>query len=852
MQLKYNYIIYYLDIVMKKYTFLLLLLLIATVTYAAPARRVSKKVKQSDGTELTVMLTGDEAMHFYTTLDGKPLVKEVNGDFSYATFSAAGEFVSTKCLAHDEAIRTVAEKELIGSIDYAGMSVSMNKASAARSAMYKAAAQKAGSQIAPEGDVNVAVVLVQFKDVKFTYTKDNINDLLNTQGFKLDNPFAECVGSARDYFMAQSDGKFRPNFMVTDIVTLDYNMAYYGGNDSEGDDKKASYAVKEGVMKADATFDFSVCDNNGDGEVEFIYCIYAGYSESYGASENTIWPHQWEMSAQAGSVTVDGVKCNTYACSGELVYSEEYEPEIGKVLAGIGLICHEFSHCLGLHDIYDTTYESGNWGMDYWDVMDQGNYAAEGYVPVGYSAYQRDFCGWRDLVVLDKKGDYSMKPLTQGGTAYKVVNDANPNEYYILENRKQEVWDTYLFNSGMLVIHVDYNKSAWDNNTINTTKNHPRYTLIPADGKLDVYGEVSAQQFVASLKGDVWPGTSGNTELTNTSIPAAKVYTGGYMNKPIRNIKYENNIISFNFMGGMFESAPKVLPATDVSETSFVANWEAVEDAAEYTVELYKLLAASDGTGDKEVLLSEDFMNCIGSNRELYYNTIDDYMSSIGWVCDNVYSENGVLRIGSSNNSGLLMTPLLEATGNVTVTLDASLYNPNKDSNVGLGILFYDEDGNGFVVENFEVNGVNREISLSADVNGKFNLLINTWSSPGSLRVNIDNLEISVTTSVKRELVNTVTTTATNYAFKNLDEGAVYLYRVKASNGNITSAFSDYVEVVLMATGIDDIVAADGFVEVYTLDGIKVYNGKNGVFPALQKGLYIVVTADGARKVYIR
>ena len=92
--------------------------------------------------------------------------------------------------------------------------------------------------------------------------------------------------------------------------------------------------------------------------------------------------------------------------------------------------------------------------------MDQRNYAAEGYVPVGYSAYQRDFCGWRDLVVLDKKGDYSMKPLTQGGTAYKVVNDANPNEYYILENRKQAVWDTYLFNSGMLVIHVDYNKSA--------------------------------------------------------------------------------------------------------------------------------------------------------------------------------------------------------------------------------------------------------------------------------------------------------------------------------------------------------------------------------------------------------
>ena len=282
---------------MKKYTFLLLLLLIAAVTYAAPARRVSKKVKQSDGTELTVMLSGDEAMHFYMTLDGKPLVKEVNGDFSYATFSAAGEFVSTKCLAHDESARSVAEKELIGSIDYAAMSVSMNKASAVRSAMYKAAAQKAGSQIVPEGDVNIAVLLVQFKDAKFTYTKEDLNNILNTKDYVYENPIANSIGSARDYFMAQSDGKFRPNFVVTDIVTLDNNMAYYGGNDSSDNDQRATYMVKEGIQKADnAGFDFAACDNNGDGEVEFIYCIYAGYSESYGADENTIWPHQWQLS----------------------------------------------------------------------------------------------------------------------------------------------------------------------------------------------------------------------------------------------------------------------------------------------------------------------------------------------------------------------------------------------------------------------------------------------------------------------------------------------------------------------------------------------------------------------------
>lgn len=831
---------------MRRYTLLLVMLLIAAVVFAAPARRVAKKVKQSDGTELTVILTGDEALHFYTTLDGKPLFREVNGDFSYAAFSAAGQLVSTRCLAHDNGARTAVEWAVIEAIDYDRMNASLGEAAGARSAKFRAAAQRAGSQITPEGDVNIAVVLVQFKDVKFTYTKEDINNVLNTEGYKLENPFAESVGSARDYFIAQSDGKFRPNFMVTDIITLDNDMSYYGGNDANGDDKKASYAVKEGIQKADATFDFSKCDNNSDGEVEFIYCIYAGYSESYGADDNTIWPHQWEMSAQAGSVTVDGVKCNTYACSGELVYSEEYEPEIGKVLAGIGLICHEFSHCLGLHDIYDTTYDSGNWGMDYWDVMDQGNYAAEGYVPVGYSAYQRDFCGWRDIVVLDKKGDYSMKPLTQGGTAYKVVNDANPNEYYILENRKQEVWDTYLFNSGMLVIHVDYNKSAWDNNTINTTKNHPRYTLIPADGKLDVYGEVSAQQFVASLKGDVWPGTSGNTELTNTSVPAAKVYTGGYMNKPIRSIKYENNVISFNFMGGTF-AAPVVLPATDIAETSFVANWEAVEGAEEYNVELYKVTEAADGSGDAATLLSEDFVGCTKTNTDISA-TIDGYMATEGWAGKYVYSEGGVLRVGSSKNIGTLTTPAFNATGEVSLSFSAALYN-SADTGVKLTVSLKDAAGATLASKDIEPTAAMAVYALAAEVNGEFHVEFTTSASSGKKRVNVDNITLSSTLSFSSECVESVSTNEPNYKFTELEAGAKYRYRVQAKDAYGASAFSDYMDVQMNPTSIDGIVVEDSTVEVYTLGGVKVYSGAKDAVTVPTGGVYIVKTASKAIKV---
>ena len=834
---------------MKKIFLLIIMLGVMVSAFAAPAYRKPFKVKQSDGTELTVVLAGDESIHYFATLDGKPLVKDLNGDYMYASFSEEGCFVSLKMLAHDSGNRSLLEEALLSSVDYEQMAASVNKAAKARSASFKAAAQKAGSQITPEGDVNVAVVLVQFKDVKFKYTKEDINNLLNTEGYKLENPFAESVGSARDYFLAQSDGKFRPNFVVTDIVTLNNNMSYYGGNNTSGDDQRASYAVKEGIQKADATFDFSKCDNNGDGEVEFVYCIYAGYSESYGADENTIWPHQWALRAQAGAITVDGVKCDTYACSGELVYNEDYESKIGKVLAGIGLICHEFSHCLGLHDVYDVTYESGNWGMDYWDVMDQGNYAAEGYVPVGYSAYQRDFCGWRDLVVIDGKGDYSMEPLTRGGVGYKVVNDANSNEYYILENRKQEKWDSYLFNSGMLVIHVDYNKSAWDNNTINTTKNHPRYTLIPADNSLDAYGDVTVQQFVASLEGDVWPGTSGNRELTNTSLPAAKVYTGGYMNKPIRDIKYENDVISFNFKGGVFDSAPTVLPATDITENSFIANWDVLEGADEYYVEVSKLADVEEDKGDLVEIFADDFIGCTKTNTDIT-STLDSYTAVRGWTGSKIYSECGVVRIGSSSNAGWLTTPVLNATGTVTVSFSTKLYNSN-DTGSKLTVSIVGTDNTVIKSEEYTPIASVESKEITADVDGGFCIKFCTDKSTGKKRACVDDLIVSAASSVSSEVVASVVTSETSHKFEGLEKGCNYRYRVQARDEYGSSDFSVY-ESLPYATSIGDVVAENGSVEIYTLSGVKIYSGSADAAPDLVNGVYIIKSGTVVKKIAVK
>ena len=212
-----------------------------------------------------------------------------------------------------------------------------------------------------------------------------------------------------------------------------------------------------------------------------------------------------------------------YAVFNELEGNNNYSRKID----GIGTFCHEFSHCLGLPDFYSTSGAS-TFGMSRWDIMDHGCYLDNGDTPAGYTSYERHFMGWMDLIDPEPNTHYELRPLnTDEGTAVKVTNDANPDEYYLLEYRVQTEWDAYLPGEGIMVLHVDYDKDAWDNNTPNNDRNHLRMTLVPADGQLTGF----------TVSTDLWPQASDS--LTNYSTPPASVYTGGYMNKPITSMRVD-------------------------------------------------------------------------------------------------------------------------------------------------------------------------------------------------------------------------------------------------------------------------------------------------------------------------
>ena len=835
--------------------------MLPVVLFAKPADRRVRNVKQSDGTMLKVILSGDEFFHYYCTEDGKPLVREANGDFYYAILTDEGEFVSANCLAHNEEERTTSELLLLTDKQYNNIEESLRtiakqrRASSTKGVVSSESFCEYGIQqsIKPIGEINIPVILVQFKDEKFTYGKDIIAQNYNGSNFV--GLHGKGIGSVRDYFISQSDSLFRPNFVVLDIVTLANNMAYYGGNDSRGEDKHPEQMILEACTSLNSKVDFSIFDNNGDGEVEFVYCIYAGYAESSGASANTVWPHKWTLAATNKAITLDDVTINTYAASSELAYNESNEGNKGPQLDGIGSCCHEFSHCLGLPDFYDTSGRSyPNFGMDYWDLMDYGCYNNDGYVPIGYSAYERDFMGWRKLQTITERGHYDLKALTEGGVGYKIVNDSNSNEYYILENRQPEGFDSHIFNSGMLIIHVDYSEKVWDDNEVNNNIARQRYTIIPADNKsLPYYRANSTAEYVNSLRGDVWPGTTGNNELTDTSTPAAIVYTGGYMGKSIRNITHINGIVSFSYLWDRL-SAPILQQSQNVTEYGFTAKWDTVEGASFYNVELFSVENVDEGMGDIKTLLYEDFLACNRSNTDIS-DEINNYTINSGWYGTNIWSETGVLRIGSSSESGELITPKFTTPydGNVKVSFVAKKYQ-TTDTEVKLSV--FTEYTNTYTLHEEVFNIGNEwgkyEFIFPNDSDEVCIVLTTDETTNRKPRICIDDIAITQESNERETLLANYNTTANYYNFSELSSGK-YRYHVKAFNKNFESDYSEKQEVVLGAnTVINHTAGNDTFVEIYSLEANCVYKGLKEERPKLKKGIYVVRRQGKSEKMYIK
>ena len=498
--------------------------LVAMTCIAMPAKRVRRSLTLADGTTVMATLTGDENGHWYVDDTGKVLTEDSIGIAHYIS-------------QYELESRRKARKERLTSRN------NSRKARLAKAKQISSIITRGSDESIYEGYTGKKkglVILVNFTDKKFTFTRDDFHALANEKGYSKNG----AQGSVSDYFRDQSYGKFELEFDVVGPYDLSHDIKYYGQNDDRDDDVLPGEMITEAVKLADKDVNFADYDWNRDGEVDQVYVLYAGYSEEQGGPANTIYSHEWDLESAKhynnggeGQILLDNVWINTYACSSEL------KDHRGKKMNGIGTMCHEFSHCLGLPDLYDTD-NGNNFGMRTWSIMDYGSYNGDGHRPCGYTSYERWVAGWLEPVELSVNTNVTdMKPVTQEPEAYVIYNDANHDEYYLLENRQLTSWDDANYGHGLLILHVDYNKEAWADDTVNNNPSHQRLTVIHADN----------DALTTSLAGDPYPGTSGNNSLTDTSIPSAKLFNANkdgklFMGKPITDISESiDGTISFSF-----------------------------------------------------------------------------------------------------------------------------------------------------------------------------------------------------------------------------------------------------------------------------------------------------------------
>lgn len=527
-------------------------------------------VTQPDGSLLTIRIHGDENFHYTTTLDDYMICRANDGYFKYVDKDNNGILYTTTQKASNIDKRDSDEQQAVSRLQ------PVKKWDAKWKATRKNVIKKPGRIISrhisspslAEGEEadesQYLVILVNFKDCSFHFTRNDFDIWLNEPGYNVDGG----TGSVKDYYRDNSMGQFIPNFTVVGPYTLTYEQSYYAANadDGSGDINPRAMVIEAcNLAKSNnPEIDFSIFDNDKDGYMDNVNIIYAGYSEASTGNENDMWPHSWTLDEEA--ITIDGITIDNYGCSAELVGAS------GVKMDGIGTFTHEFGHILGLKDLYDTDDYLNGYGLDpgAYTLYASGSYNNDSRTPPYLMAFERMQMGWCTPTELSGPEDVTLQPLYTNTARYINAQPGREEgtgfEWFVLENRQREGWDAYLPAHGLLIYHYDYTQEMvdeyWSVNGPNNNSKHRCLYIKPADGIDDTN----------TRNGDTYPGRSGNTEFTDTSTPNALNWNGEATNTPITNIREEGGVIYFQVKGGVTQQAIlKTLTPSNIRDTSVEA-----------------------------------------------------------------------------------------------------------------------------------------------------------------------------------------------------------------------------------------------------------------------------------------
>ena len=628
-------------------TLFLTVLLVGIQAMAIPAHRGLVKMPQPDGTLVTINLVGDEFYHFNTTSDGYTILLNDQGAYVYAKRNGMN-LIASDVLAHDEGNRSAAERAFLSTL---------NKGMVDETAVAQGQVQRVKRNVDLSNfdfdNFRGLVILIDFTDRTFAAEdpKSFYTEMFSTPDFTgFIDPISErsvsVLGSVRDYYKDQSNGAFNPPFDVFGPYT-----ATRPANQCQ---RYSTSIFKAALQAANDEVDFRQYDNNNDGRVDMIYFLVAGYSSSYGGNNSGyLWPHASNLSYSF--ISYDGKWIDRYASSTEL-YGWESSPTTVTV-EGIGTICHEFSHVLGLPDFYDTDYEEGG-GESHtpgeWDVMAGGADFNYGRTPVGYTFFERYALGWARPHTITDEGSFSLNAVNESREGYILRTPVN-NEFFTIENRQKTRWDAYLPGHGMIVTRVDStNVSIWSSNQINCNPAHNYFELLRA-------GNTTS----GDLSSDPFPGSTGNPMITNETTPSLRTW-GGYPNQFIlTGISERNGVVSFNVMR---ESSLQMLieDFESMPANSSTSSQNVEGDIAFWSFNKSGVRAPGEDKCDGEHSVMMKLPSQFYSVTPLYYNF---YLASLKVFNSGAYTAKYSLEYSYDN--GTTWTKAMSASGSDGIEISA-------------------------------------------------------------------------------------------------------------------------------------------------------------------------------------
>lgn len=612
---------------MKKILATLTVLVLSTLyMMAVVAPKTPYQYKQPDGSLVTLVNHGDE-FHSWTTMNGQ--VVKLGSDGFWRP--AADQRAAKRASAQSKSMRQAANQMLM---------------------------QARQSNIAI-GEKPFLVVLVEFSDLSFTVENPNeaFSNMLNQEGYSANGG----TGSARDYYVQNSNGQFKPSFDVYGPVKVNKEYSYYGKQSGSTNDEHPDEALYDACVLLDSQVDFSKYDIDNDGYVDNVFFYYAGHNQAEGGGDDTIWPHAWSL--YRFNANFDGVRVYRYACT------SEYKGSSGTTMCGIGTFCHEFGHVLGLPDFYDTDYEDNGdaHDMDYFDLMSSGPYLNEGRTPPYLTGLERIMLDWKKDYSKFQKGSNTLESV-KNDVAYYTPATSDEKEYFVYEFRDGTGWDAYI-PKGLLIYHVDQTDNyidLWDSNDLNCYADHPCCYVVASSSynnrnKMIFPGTDNVTKFIPTG----WDGKELSVKLSDITVGSTSVSINvetdlkrtisGKVYDIDGNVLQGANVLVAPYVASVKQAAANKVSASGISRKD--ASYSVTTDSEG----AYKVVLNDDDKAVKyEVTASKSGFveKTIQVDVESYDVTLDLYLRPIGTVEDYVlskYSDSpAVYNLGYNNNSSIM------------------------------------------------------------------------------------------------------------------------------------------------------------------------------------------------------